>query len=117
MRILINVCVLFFLLPLMASAQSSNGRVPNPNSLAGRTILESEPMLEVAKENGKVVVAICVNKEGKVVEAKYKAHGSTSDHPQLIRIAIANARKYRFDRGMLDRQCGSVTYDFKFAKE
>lgn len=117
MRILINVCVLFFLLPMMTNAQSSNGRVPNPNSLAGRTILKSESILEVAKENGKVVIAICVNKEGNVVEAKYKAQGSTSKHPQLVRLAIANARKYKFDRGILDRQCGSVTYNFNFAKE
>ncbi len=101
----------------MMSAQSGSGKTPNPKSLAGRTILESEPMLEVAKENGKIVVEVCVNRVGTVVEAKYKAQGSTSNSSQLIRLATTNARRYKFDKGQLDKQCGTITYNFNFAKD
>lgn len=62
---------------------------------------------------GVVIVKVCVNAKGQVVSAKYTAIGSTTSNATLIRLAEENARKWNFKSGSLDKQCGTITYDFK----
>ncbi len=62
---------------------------------------------------GIVIVRVCVNARGQVVSAKYTAVGSTTSNATLIRLAEENANKWSFKSGSLDKQCGTITYDFK----
>lgn len=62
---------------------------------------------------GRVVVKVCVDFNGKVISAKYTQAGSTTSNSQLRRLAEANAMKWTFKQGELDKQCGTITYDFK----
>ncbi len=66
-----------------------------------------------SQATGKVVVKVCVDSNGRVISAKYTQSGSTTSNSQLRRIAEANARKWTFKRGELDKQCGTITYDFR----
>jgi len=66
-----------------------------------------------SQATGRVVVKVCVNDKGKVVSAKYTQSGSTTNDSKLRRLAEANAMKWTFKKGELDKQCGTITYEFK----
>ncbi len=70
-------------------------------------------ILDKSQETGRVVVKICVDNNGKVLSSKYTLTGSTSSNSQLKQLAEANARKWEFEKGSLEVQCGTITYDFK----
>lgn len=65
------------------------------------------------QEIGTVNIKVCVDGNGKVVSATPKLSGSTTQSSKLQRLAIANAKKYKFDRSDADTQCGTITYRFK----
>ncbi len=73
-------------------------------------------------EEGVIIVKVCVNKEGKILSANYKAkytsgghtYYSTSTNPKLIQLAEKNAKRYKFKRGTSAKQCGMIEYHFKF---
>ncbi len=69
-----------------------------------------------SQETGRIVVKVCVDGNGRVTSAKYTQRGSTSSSRNLIKLAESNARKYKFDKGSVDKQCGTITYNFKFSK-
>ncbi len=64
------------------------------------------------QEAGTVSLEICVDDNGRVTSAKPKLSGSTTQNPQLQKLAIANAKKYRFDKSGVDKQCGTIVYKF-----
>lgn len=65
------------------------------------------------QEVGTVNVKVCVNGDGKVVSATPKLSGSTTQSTKLQKLAIANAKKYKFDSSSADTQCGTITYRFQ----
>lgn len=65
------------------------------------------------KKPGKIVMKVCVSASGKVVSASFTQKGSNSNDPTLIKLATANAKKWSFKSGDVDRQCGTITYNFK----
>ncbi len=66
---------------------------------------------------GTVVIWVCIDTDGTVLSAKFtqgkQGETSTTSDPRLIRLAEANAKKWKFKTGLLDKQCGTITYDFK----
>ncbi len=66
-----------------------------------------------SQATGKIVVKVCVDGNGRVLTAKFTQSGSTSSDARLKQIAIANAKRWKFKSGELDKQCGTITYDFK----
>ena len=91
-----------------AGAGSSVG-----GGLRGRGILNSPKINDDFNKPGKVVVKVCVDASGKVISADFTQRGSTTTDSQLVRIAKKNARSYKFSRGGVDKQCGTITYVFK----
>lgn len=85
----------------------------NVTGLGGRSIRSAPPLQGRTQEAGTVKVRICVDSNGNVTEAKYTVSGSSGATPTLIRMAEANAKKYKFSSGSLDKQCGHITYVFK----
>ena len=63
---------------------------------------------------GNVVVSVCVNSDGNVVEAKRQASGSTTTDPTLISKAINAAKGYKFESSDQDRACGTITFYFRY---
>lgn len=73
-----------------------------------------EPIIsDNSQKIGKVVVKICVDADGNVISAKYTQKGSTTTDQTLINIAENGSKKYKFTGNGAERQCGTVTIDFK----
>lgn len=81
--------------------------------LSGRGYQRPTPPKDNSQATGVVVVYVCVDKNGNVISAEYTQSGSTTADSNLKKIAIANAKKYKFDKGGVDKQCGTIRYDFK----
>lgn len=63
-------------------------------------------------DEGVVVIKVCVDANGRVVSADYTQAGSTTTSGTLTKIAIENARRYTFTASNIDKQCGTITYNF-----
>jgi len=79
-----------------------------------RNILRS-PIAGISNSNkqGKVVLEICVDRDGKVISAEYTSKGSTTSDKELIDLALENVKKWKFSPGEPEKQCGTITYNFK----
>lgn len=82
-------------------------------SLSGRSLRGTLPQpSNNFKQEGKVVVQICVNATGDVIEAKCVEGTSISDK-YTQQIAINAAKKAKFSEGE-GNTIGTITYNFKF---
>jgi len=81
--------------------------------LGGRGVVSSPALKDDSNNRGSVVIAICLDKDGNVTEAKFQLQGSTITSGKLRDLAVSNARQWRFKPGSEERQCGNITYTFK----
>jgi outer membrane biosynthesis protein TonB len=81
--------------------------------LGGRGVVSSPALKDDSNNRGSVVVAICLDNDGNVTEAKFQLQGSTITSGKLRDLAVSNARQWRFKPGNEERQCGIITYSFK----
>jgi len=79
----------------------------------GRGFTKPAAPQDNSQETGTVAVYVCVDKNGRVTSAEYTQKGSSSASSKLKEIAIENARKYKFEAGGVDKQCGTITYTFR----
>lgn len=82
--------------------------------LGGRGAMSLPKPSYDSKEQGKVVVTIWVDREGKVIEAREGAKGTTISDSHLRKIAREAALKARFksDPDAPEKQTGTITYNF-----
>ena len=69
-------------------------------------------MNDTHKKQGRVVIAVCVDSEGRVVSADYKLSGSTTSDSELKDKAIAAAKAYRFGAASISQECGTIAFNF-----
>lgn len=83
--------------------------------LGNRGVTNSPTLLENSQASGKVVVSLCVDSNGRVIanSVKVTQRGTTTTDSQLRNAAIRNAKRWGFSGGGMDRQCGTITYNFK----
>jgi TonB family protein len=83
--------------------------------LRGRTVVQPPKLPSDTREEGKVVVEITVNSEGKVTEAIPNGRGTTTSSPALKAKArqAALATKFNVD-GKFEEQKGTITIIFSF---
>lgn len=83
--------------------------------LGSRGVTNSPTLVENSQASGKVVVSLCVDSNGRVIPSSVKVtqRGTTTTNSQLRSAAIRNAKQWGFSRGGTDRQCGTITYNFK----
>ncbi|MEM9820483.1 MAG: energy transducer TonB [Bacteroidota bacterium] len=82
-------------------------------NLGGRDVTYKPRITDNSQKTGDVVVKVCVDANGKVTSAKYTQLGSTATDSNLINTAVKAARKYRFDKGTIDKQCGTIKIKFR----
>ena len=82
------------------------------NGFGGRGVRSAPKLQESSQKQGRVVLSVCVDASGNVTSADFKAVGSTTTDDDLIEAAKRNARQYRFAPGSVDKQCGTITYNF-----
>lgn len=90
---------------------TGSGRVGG--GLGSRGVLKSPSVAENSQKAGTVVVSVCVNSSGEVISAEYTQRGSTTGDSQLVSAAIRNAKNWQFSQGSVDKQCGTISYNFK----
>ncbi|RME91921.1 MAG: hypothetical protein D6772_17650 [Bacteroidetes bacterium] len=83
--------------------------------LGSRGVARSPRLVENSQRSGTVVIELCVDQDGNVIQnsVKFTQRGSTTTDAQLVNAAIRNAKSWGFNRGSVDRQCGTITYNFK----
>jgi outer membrane biosynthesis protein TonB len=81
--------------------------------LADRGLLFEPKIDESSQKSGKVVVKVCANSRGEITEATYTQRGSTTTDSDLVKAAVEGAKKYRFSRSPIEKQCGTITIEFK----
>jgi len=81
--------------------------------LGDRGVLFEPSIRDNSQKTGRVVVRVCVNSQGEVVSAEYTQRGSTTTDGDLRNKAIESAKRFRFTASDLDRQCGTITIDFR----
>lgn len=81
--------------------------------LGSRGRVKSPRVQENSQASGTVVLNVCVDSEGNVISATYTQRGSTTGNSQLKAAAVRNAKQWKFSKGGPDKQCGTITYNFK----
>ncbi|MCB0600580.1 MAG: hypothetical protein KDC28_05110 [Saprospiraceae bacterium] len=81
--------------------------------LGDRGVLYEPVINDNSQKTGRVVVKVCVDTDGHVVSADYTQKGSTTTDATLRDLAIQSAKKFRFTKSSIDKQCGTITIDFK----
>ncbi len=81
--------------------------------LSNRGVVEAPRPQDSSQNTGTVVVEVCVDANGTVLSANFTQRGSTTANAELVEIARKNARQWRFSKGEIDRQCGTITYNFR----
>ncbi len=82
--------------------------------LSGRGVLKPGRPVNKTQHFGSVVIKVCVNPDGNVVEAVFTQRGSTTSNSDLTKLAKEAAKKYKFKKNPYapDKQCGTITYRF-----
>lgn len=85
-------------------------------NLSGRSLLGSLPRPDYnAREQGRVIIEVTVDQQGRVTNATYRSVGSTTQNNTLVASAIRAAKQARFnvDENAAPYQKGTITYIFK----
>jgi TonB family protein len=90
----------------------SKGKGKVGGGLDERGVLYEPEIVEQSQESGRVVVRVCVDKNGRVIRANYTQKGSTTTDRELVEIAEISAKKYRFTPSTYEEQCGTITINF-----
>ena len=81
--------------------------------LGGRTVKERGHVNDNSQKSGKVVISVCVDRNGAVIRTDYTQRGSTTIDSELKSKAIQAAKGYKFEPSTLDEQCGTITFNFQ----
>lgn len=95
---------------ILEGISKGKGRVGG--GLDERGVLYEPEIVEQSQKSGKVVVRVCVDRTGKVLNANYTQRGSTTTDSDLVSIAEHSAMKYRFTPSTYEEQCGTITIHF-----
>ena len=95
---------------------TGTGTGGNSASLSGRSLVGMLPKPDYsAKDQGRVVIEIMVDQQGKVTAATYRSKGSTTQNSSLVNSALQAARRAQFnvDENAPVSQSGTITYNFR----
>jgi len=81
--------------------------------LDGRDVVATPNIKNDSQAEGKVVVKICVNSEGKVISSEVTQNGTNTSNRGLWKAAKEGVKGYKFSPGIADKQCGTITVNFK----
>lgn len=97
--------------PNLGKLSTGTGNVGG--GLSNRGALSKPKIQSNTNKTGTVVLKVCVDSSGKVVEADFTQSGSTTNDADLISVAKKNALQWKFETSLIDKQCGTISYVFK----
>jgi TonB family protein len=95
----------------LEGVSTGSGRVGD--GLGERGVARTDTPEDNSQDQGVVVVRVCVNRAGDVISAEYTQRGSTTTSSRLKNLAVKSAKRWKFKAGNVDKQCGTITYNFK----
>ncbi|MCB0634690.1 MAG: redoxin family protein, partial [Lewinella sp.] len=95
--------------PEISLAAPPSGKIILPD----REVITSPPIAENSMAEGTVVIAVCVDQNGDVIVASFTQRGSTTADRKLVDAALKNAKAWKFSKSTVEKQCGTITYNFK----
>ncbi len=89
------------------------------DGLFNRRVTYRADVKSVTKEEGKIVIDLCVNRDGRVVYSKFNKAVSSIKTTSVIRKALDVAQQYRFEKDYSapNKQCGKLTFIFEIEEE
>lgn len=96
---------------ILTGISTGSGKVGG--GLGSRGVARTHKPKDNSQEQGVVVVYVCVDKSGKVLSAEFTQRGSTATSSRLKNLAESSAKQWQFAPGQVDKQCGTITYNFK----
>jgi TonB family protein len=97
-----------------SATEGGSGAGSSGFSLSGRYIVGELPRPAYNTDaEGRVVVRITVDREGRVTSAAYEQAGSTTNRGELVDAARKAAIRARFTPSESDLQTGTITYIFR----
>lgn len=89
------------------------------DGIFGRRVIKRADVKGITNENGKIVINLCVNTNGKVIFSELNEELSTIKNKSVLRKARKVASKYRFepDYTAPAKQCGKLTFIFDIEEE
>jgi outer membrane biosynthesis protein TonB len=81
------------------------------DGLISRKVIERADLDKIIKKNGKIVINLCINRDGIVIFQKADKAKSTIKDPLLLKKAEKAASRYRYEKDYTaaERQCGQLT--------
>lgn len=95
---------------------TGQGTSGNSYDLTGRSLVGSLPVpAYTVREEGRVIIEIHVDQQGKVTRTSFRSRGSTTTNATLVAAAERAARQARFnvDETAPFPQIGTITYNFR----
>lgn len=88
------------------------------NGLLTRKVVYRASLTEIIKKSGKIVINLCVNRDGKVTYSKIDKKLSTIRDPLILKKAEFAAQRYRYEKdySVAERQCGRLSFIVKIQK-
>lgn len=80
--------------------------------LGSRELIYAPEIKDNTQSTGRVIIKICVDASGSVINAKYTQKGSTTTDARLISLAEGAVRDYKFSESDIEEQCGQIIIDF-----
>ena len=79
--------------------------------LGRRSILNQPNILILSDEDGKVVLNVCVNRNGKVISADFDPSKSTITKESLVSLASRKVKEFWWEKSRKKEQCGYIVFD------
>lgn len=97
---------------------SPAGSVLGGNGVITRAVVFRPSLDEVIVRNGRVVLDVCINQRGRVVQVRWNEDRSTISELDLVRRAQEKAKAYRFeaDHDAPQLECGQLSIEIKGLK-
>lgn len=95
---------------------SGQGTSGNSYDLTGRSLIGTLPVpAYTVREEGRVIIEIHVDQQGKVTRTSFRSRGSTTTNATLVSAAERAAKQARFnvDETAPFPQVGTITYNFR----
>jgi tetratricopeptide (TPR) repeat protein len=83
------------------------------DGIGSRTIRNLPDILILSENSGQVVVDVCLDRSGNVINASLNRGESTLGSAGLISLALRKSREFKFDRSRKNEQCGKIAFLIK----
>ncbi len=83
------------------------------NGLGERKVDSNPDLFIVSDKAGKVVIDVCVNGQGKVIDSKINKKLTTLFKTSLTSLALRKSKEFKFYPSFRDEQCGYLIYVIK----